>query len=144
MFRRIAIQLTAMMIVIAFAGVAQAQDNFQNYFNDTAAKVQATADPLQKRVILNNSFERMFKALNAAESSPLISKDDKTGIDRLRVILREKQDELAGLNGYEQVPDEQLNAFANFVVQDMEQATQTVTISLVALLLIVIIVILIA
>jgi hypothetical protein len=35
-----------------------------------------------------------------------------------------------------------LNAFANYVVQDMEQAAQSVTISLVALLLIIIIVIL--
>jgi len=132
-----------MMFVMAFAGIAQGQDNIQKYFSDTACKVKATTDPSQKREILNKSFERMFTALNTVQSSTLISKDDKAGIDRLKVILKEKQDELAGINGYEPVPDAQLNAFADYVVQDMEQATQTVTISLVALLLIIIIVILI-
>jgi hypothetical protein len=133
-----------MMFVFAFAGIAQGQDNIQEYFSDAACKVKATADPSQKREILEKSFERMFKALNAVQGSTLISKDDRAGIDRFKVILKEKQDELKGLNGYEQVPDAQLNAFAVYVVQDMEQATQSVTISLVALLLIIIIVILIA
>jgi hypothetical protein len=144
MLGRAAIKLTVMMLVIAFAGIAQGQDNIQQYFSDTACKVKATADPSQKREILEKSFERMFKALNAVQGSTLISKDDRAGIDRFKVILKEKQDELKGLNGYEQVPDAQLNAFAVYVVQDMEQATQSVTISLVALLLIIIIVILIA
>jgi len=136
--------LAVIIFIMAFAGMAQAQDNVQNYFNDTASKVKATADPLQKRAILNESFEGMSKALNAVQNSPLISKDDQAGIENIKVTLQEKQDELAGLNGFERVPDAQLNGFADYVVQDMEQATQTVTISLVALLLIIIIVILIA
>jgi len=144
MLGRTAFRLTAMMFVMAFAGIAQGQDNIQEYFSDAACKVKATTDPSQKREILNRSFEKMSKALNTVQSSALISKDDQAGIDRFKVILKEKQDELAGLNGYERVPDAQLNAFADYVVQDMEQATQTVTISLVALLLIIIIVILIA
>jgi hypothetical protein len=86
----------------------------------------------------------MSKALDMVQSSPLISKDDRVGIDRLKATLQEKQDELAGLNGYERVSDVQLNAFSDFVVQDMEQADRTITISLVAALLIVIIIILIA
>jgi hypothetical protein len=141
---RIAIRLTLMIFVMAFAGIAQGQDNLQKYFSDAACKVKATLDPSQKREILNGSFEKMSSALNTVQGSSLISKDDKAGIDRFKVILGEKQDELAGLNGYEAVPDVQLNAFADYVVQDMEQATQTVTISLVALLLIIIIAILIA
>jgi hypothetical protein len=144
MLGRTAFRITLMMFVMAFAGIAQGQENLQKYFSDTAVKVKATTDPFQKREILNNSFERMFKALNSVQSPPLISKGDKIAIDQFRIILKEKQDELAGLNGYEGVPDVQLNAFADYVVQDMEQATQTVTISLVALLLIIIIVILIA
>jgi len=144
MFKRTAIRLTVLMLVMALAGIVQGQDKLQKHFSDAAGKVKATTDPSQKREILNKSFERMVKALNAVQSSPLISKDDQAGIDHFKVILKEKQDELAGLNGYDRVPDEQLNAFADYVVQDMEQATQTVTISLVALLLIIIIVILIA
>ncbi len=47
-----------------------------------------------------------------------------------------------GSNGYERVADAQLNAFSDYVVQDMEQADKSITISLVAALLIVIIIIL--
>jgi len=143
MLGRTVIRLSVIMFIMAFAGVAQGQDNLQQYFSDAACKVKATADPSEKREILDKSFEKMSKALNMVQSSPLISKDDRAGIDRFKVMLQEKQDELAGQNGYERVPDAQLNAFADYVVQDMEQATQTVTISLVALLLIIIIAILI-
>ena len=139
MLGRTAVRLTVMMCVLAFAGVAQGQDKLQNYFSDAAGKVKATTDPVQKRIILNKSFENMVQALNSVQGSPLISKDDKAGIDNFKVVLKEKQDELAGFNGYKPVPDAQLNAFADYVVQDMEQARETGTISLVALLLIIII-----
>jgi hypothetical protein len=144
MLKRMIIRFSVLMFLLAFTGIAQGQENFQKYFSDAACKVKATADPSQKREILNNSIEQMIKALNTVENSPLISKNDKIGIDQLRNILKDKQDELAGLNKFERVPDAQLNAFADYVVQDMEQATQTVSISLVALLLIIIIVILVA
>jgi hypothetical protein len=137
------IMMCVMMCVLVYAGIAVGQDNLQKYFSDTACKVKATADPSQKRAILTERLENMSKALDKVESLPLISKDDRAGIDRYRAILQERQNELAGTNGYARVSDEQLNAFSDYVVQDMEQAAQTVTISLVALLLIIIIVILI-
>jgi hypothetical protein len=42
------------------------------------------------------------------------------------------------------VSDGQLNNFSNYVVQDMEQADQVITISVVTLLLIIILIVLIA
>jgi hypothetical protein len=140
---RLIVMAFVMMFALVHVGNALGQDNLQKYFNDTACKVKATADPSQKRAILNEGLQNMSKALNRVESSRLISKDDRAGIDRFKVTLQERQDELAGSNGYDRVPDGQLNAFSDFVVQDMEQADQTITISVVALLLIVIIVILI-
>ena len=146
MLTRTALRLTVMAFVMMFAlvhvGNALGQDNLQKYFNDTACKVKATADPSQKRAILNDGLQNMSKALNRVESVRLISKDDRAGMDRLKITLQERQNELAGSNGYDRVPDEQLNAFSDFVVQDMEQADRTITISLVTLLLIIIIVIL--
>lgn len=144
MLRRTAVCLTVMLLVVAFAGIAQGQDKLQNYFSGTASKVKLATDPSEKREILNKSFEKMSRALNTVQSSPLISKDDKAGIENVKTILKEKQDELQGVNGFERVPDVQLNAFADYTVQDMEQASQTVTISLVSLLLIILIVVLIA
>ena len=131
-----------MMFVLVQAVTAGGKDDIQKYFNDTACKVKATDDPVQKREILNKSLQTMSQALNRVESSGLISQDDRAGIDRVKTTLQEKQDELAGSNGYERVSDAQLNAFSNYVVQDMEQAYQSITISLVAALLIVIILIL--
>jgi len=144
MTRRTAFRLIVMVFVMAYAGIAFGQDGLQKYFNNASLKVKATTDPLQKREILNRSFEKMSKALDKVQTSPLISKHDQDGIALLKSTLQEKQDELTGLNGYERVSDEQLDAFSDYVLQDMEQATQTVTISLVALLLIIIIVILLA
>ena len=142
MLARTVFGVIIMMFVLVQAGNAVGADDIQKYFNDTASKVKVTDDPAQKREILNKSFEKMSKALDKVQSSPLISKEDQAGIALLKSTLQENQDELTGLNGYERVSDEQLDAFSDYVVQNMEQASQTVTISLVALLLIIIIVIL--
>jgi hypothetical protein len=144
MARRTALRAVIMMCVLVYAGMAAAQGNVQNYFNDAACKVKAAADPSQKRDILVGAIQDMSKALGKVQNSPLVSKADRAGLDRLNASLQEKQDELAGTNGYARVADDQLNAFSQYVVQDMEQADQTITIGVVAALLIVIIIILIA
>ena len=139
---RIILGVIVMMFVLVQVGNAGGKDDIQKYFNDTACKVKATDDPVQKREILNKSLQTMSQALDRVESSGLVSQDDRAGIDRFKTALQEKQDELTGSNGYERVSDSQLNAFSDYVVQDMEQAAQSVTISLVAVLLIIIILIL--
>ena len=131
-----------MTFVLAQAGNATGKDDIQKYFNDTACKVKATTDPAQKREILEKSLQTMSETLDKVQSSPLISEEDRAGISYFKTNLQEKQDELMGVNGYERVADAQLNAFSTYVVQDMEQAEETVTISLVAALLIIIILIL--
>jgi hypothetical protein len=142
MFAKAAYGVIVLMFVLVQAGNAQATDDMQKYFNDAAIKVKATENPVQKREILNKSLQTMSTALDRVESSGLISEDDRAGIDRFEATLQAKQDELMGLNGFEKVPDGQLNLFADYVVQDMQQAGETVTISLVAALLIIIILIL--
>ncbi len=142
MFTRTALRVVLIMCVLVYAGVAVGQEKVQHYFNDAACKVKATSDPSQKRETLNNEFQNMSKALDMVRSSALVSTTDRAGIDRVKAALQEKQDELAGTNGFTRVSDDQLNAFSDYVVQDMEQADKTITISLVAALLIVIIIIL--
>ena len=138
---------TVLGIVLVFAlaqlGNAGPKNDIQKYFNNTACKVKAATDPVEKRVLLNTSLQTMSQALEKAERFGLISQNDRTGIDRFKTALQAKQDELNGLNGFDRVADAQLNAFADYVVQDMEQAAETVTISLIAALLIIIILILI-
>jgi hypothetical protein len=133
-----------MMFILVQIGNAGQKNGIQNYFNDTASKVKATDDAVQKREILNRSLQTMSKALDQVENSGLISQEDRPGVNRFKAALQEKQDELSGSNGFERVSDAQLNIFSDFVVQDMEQAEQTITISVVTALLIVILILLIA
>ena len=142
MLARTVFGVVVMMFVLIQAGFAGGKDDIQKYFNDTASKVKATSDPAEKRAILDKSLQTMSKALDKVQKSPLISKEDREGIDQFKATLKENQDELAGSNGFERVPDAQLNAFSDYVVQNMEQADKTITISLVTALLIVIIIIL--
>lgn len=127
-----------MMVVLALP----AQSQLQQYFNDTAKKVKATENAIDKREILATSFQNMSKALDIAGSSSSLSPSDRAGIASIKSSLQEKQDELAGNNGFARVSDEQLNSFSDYVVQDAEQADQIVSISLVTLLLILILVVL--
>jgi hypothetical protein len=46
-----------------------------------------------------------------------------------KATFQDKQDKLAGNNGYGRISDEQLNDFSDYVVQDMEQADMIITIS---------------
>jgi hypothetical protein len=133
--------MVMMFVLIQIANAGQ-KDGIQRYFNDAASRVKATDDAVQKRDILFNSLQSMSKALDQVENSGLISQEDRPGVNRFKAALQEKQDELMGSNGFERVPDAQLNVFSDFVVQDMEQADKTITISVVTALLIVIIIIL--
>lgn len=130
------------MSVLALPAFAGGKGEIQKYFSDAATRAKATADPVEKRQILDESFNSMFTALDIAQTLPFISKDDSLGIVRFRATLREKQDELAGRNGYVRVSDQQLNAFSSYVVQDIEQADEVITISLVTLILIILLVVL--
>ena len=139
---RIAFGSIVIMFVLVLTVHAGGKGELQQYFSNTASKVKATENPSEKRAILNESFRTMSKSLDIVQSSPLISNDDRINIAQFRATLQEKQDELAGTNGYTRVSDAQLNAFSNYVVQDMEQAAEMITISVVALILIILLVIL--
>ena len=140
--RKNALRLFVVMGVLGWAGTAMSQDKVHNYLNDTSLKVKATASPEQKREILSTSLAAMTRAIDTVKGAPLTTEQDRTNLNLLQADLQEKSDELIGVNGFDRVPDNQLNAFSTYVVQDMEQADQTITISLVVALLIVIILIL--
>ncbi len=131
-----------LMFVLAIPAHADGKGELQRYFSNAATKVKATNDPSEKRAILSESFQSMSKALDMVKTSPWISREEGMGIDRYKAILKEKRDELSGVNGFARVSDAQLNMFSDYVVQDMEQADQMVTISIVTLLLIIILIVL--
>lgn len=130
------------LLVLGQTGYAAANDGILKYFNNTACKVKAASDPAQKREILDNSLQNMTMALDKVQNMPLVSKKDQEGIEWIKTNLQEKKDELKGSNGYDRVADAQLNNFSDYVVQDLEQAPETITISVVTLLLIILILVL--
>lgn len=140
---QIAIFTVLLIFVLAIPSNVYGQGQLQKYFSDTANKVKATENPVEKRQILKDSFQDMSKALDKMQNVGVLSDKDSKELLQLRITLQDKQDELAGVNGYERVPDSQLNNFSNYVVQSMEQADQTITISLIAALLILILLVLI-
>ena len=119
----------------AFAG--NVRDELKNYFNDIAVKVRSTEDAHQKREILNNSFKKILTALDEVEQTPMSEKDIQS-IKSFREQLNQKYNELNGLNGFTRVSDKNLNNFAQYSVQDLEQSAEYVTISILTLVLIII------
>ncbi|HKW13895.1 MAG TPA: hypothetical protein VJS69_05360 [Candidatus Krumholzibacteria bacterium] len=137
-----ALRLFVVMGVVGWAGTAMSQDKVHHYLNDASLKVKAATSPEQKREILSTSLGAMTRAIDTVKGAPLTTEQDRTNLNLLQADLQDKSDELIGVNGFDRVPDNQLNAFSTYVVQDIEQADQTITISLVVALLIVIILIL--
>lgn len=130
-----------LMFVLVIPANAGGKEELQKHFKNVADKVKATENVIEKRDILNESFQKMSKALNTLESTGMISDKDQVGIDGLKATMKANQDELAGINGFERVSDDQLNNYSDYVVQNMQQA-EMITISLVSLLLIIILVVL--
>lgn len=128
--------------VSAFAQADKATTKFKKYINDVVQKVEKTEEPDKKRAILNDSFDDLISTFDKVAAMNSVSEKDRDAIAQLKTTITERKNELNGLNGYDAVKNNQLNNFANYVQQDMEQADSTVTISVTVLLLIVIILLL--
>lgn len=118
------------------------QNKFKQFFSNTAVKVKEAAAPAEKRAILNESFKKMQSTLDRISEIPDVSEDDLAAINSVKESIQEKHNELNGLDGYDKIKDNQLDNFADYVRQDMEQAEQWVTISVTTLLLVAILLIL--
>ncbi len=110
---------------------------FKKHINKMVESVEKTDAPDEKRVILNNSFDDLIGAIEKVESMKAVPETDKEGLAVFKADIQEKKNELNGVNGFSPVANNNLNNFANFVQQDLEQA-DTVTIGVTTLLLIII------
>lgn len=133
-----------LVMLMTHVSVAQGTADIKNYFNETAVSVKATNDVVRKRELMDQSLRRMSRAISTMERVGSVSDGDRPGLSGLKTTLQDRLDELEGRNGFDRVADSQLDGFATYVVQDMQQAAQTVTISTITLLLLIILVILIA
>lgn len=144
LFKTILVSLFLGMLLqsTVFAQSTSSSEKFKEYFNDVVQKVEREDDFTRKRDILNESFENMMTAYTRVSSMNGISEKDQEGIARMQQNLSAKMNELNGRNGYDQVADNQLDDFANYAQNDLEQAN-TITLSITTVLLIILILILI-
>ena len=135
--------VAACLVLFALTQTAAAdpEDRLKQYVNDMVVQVKQADDPAEKRQIMEASLHRLGRALDIVADKD-IPDADRVSLTVLQTNIQDKLDELNGRNGFDRVPDSQLNAFADYVQQDIEQAERKVTLSLTTLLLILIIVIL--
>lgn len=122
-----------------------ATERFKRYVDEAVVLVKKTDDPDQKRAILNSTLDRMRRAANTVEKMPGLGDDDRTAARILSDNFSEKLAELNGEDGFERVADSELDEFADYVQQDLEQAQRLViSLSVTTLLLLIILILLIA
>lgn len=144
-----AIRLTIISIILLFAvqsvTVAQSTsmtETFKKHFNETVEQVHQAENSDGKRAILNDSFTQMITTLDQIEAKADLTVDEIAQLVSFRNDISEKQSELNGLDGFEEVLDEDLDDFSSFSQDFVEQANRTVTIGLTTALLILIILLL--
>ncbi|SMO53822.1 hypothetical protein [Gracilimonas mengyeensis] len=121
---------------------ADAHEKLKKHINEMVEQVQEESDVQQKRVMLNKSLDDLIKAVDRVESNKMVPDSDKKALADFKESLTDRKNELNGTNGYAKVPGNQLNDYANFIQQEMEQADKVVTLSLTTALLIVLILLL--
>jgi len=138
--------ITSIMLLFAFQSVAIAQssvsETFKDHFNETVQNVNQTDVANEQRSLLNTSFSKMITAVDRLESIAQLSEDEKVQLLSFKNGIEEKQNELNGLDGFNEVQDEDLVDFSEYSQQYFEQANRTVTISVTTALLIIILILL--
>ncbi len=139
--------LASVMFLLAFQAVSYAQtanvtDTFKKHFNETVQEVQQTENADEKRVILNESFNKIIVAIDRIDSRSNLSEGQEAQLHSYRVGIVEKRNELNGLDGFDEVVDEDLEDFSEYSQQFIEQANNTITIGVTTALLILIILLL--
>lgn len=119
-----------------------AHDRLKKQINEMVENVHKSETAVEKRNVLNHSFDNLITTFEKVEAMEQVPQSDKEALANFKNSIQEKKDELNGTNGYEKVPNTQLDKFADYVQQDIEQADRAITISLTTALLIIIILLL--
>lgn len=135
------------LILCAFQTASYAQstnvtETFKKHFNETVQDVHNTDNADEKSAILNDSFNKMIKALDKIESRASLTEEEIAGLHTYRLGLTEKLSELNGLDGFDEINDEDLDDFSNFSQDFIEQADRTITIGVTTALLVLIVLLL--
>lgn len=140
----VAVLLLVAIAAPLFADNAQTkwENRLKEYFNDLLLKVEETKDPAEKRALLNESLERFLTAMDRIQRLPFLNQEQREALARFDAEVQEKHDELNGAAGFARVANADLDDFAGFMVQDLEQAMRSyVVLSTAAIIIIIVLLI---
>lgn len=120
------------------------ENRFKRSVNQVRTRIRGIDDPEEKRQVLNRTIRTVLRQLDRTEDTASLTQEERAQVASLKQSFRDKHDELNGLNGFQRVADQDLDRFADYVLQDLEQARSYVTISVAALIIIALLIILIA
>lgn len=115
---------------IAIAQSGNISETFKQHFNETVQEVHKADNAEAKRDILNDSFSKMITAIEQIETKTNLTDDEIAQLESYKNDIQEKKNELNGLNGFDEVVDEDLDDFSSYSQQFLEQANRVITISL--------------
>jgi hypothetical protein len=126
---RVAVTVLVLAAIAAPLFADSTQNKWENrikeYFNDLLLKVEETKDPEQKRALLNESLERFLTAMDRVQRLPFLNQEQREALARFDAEVQEKHDELNGAAGFAMVANANLDDFAGYMVQDLEQAARS-------------------
>jgi len=145
---RVAVAVLVLVAIAAplFADNAQTrlENRLKEYFNNLLLEVEQTRDPAEKRALLNESLERFLTAMDRLQKLPFLNQEQREALARFDAKVQEKHDELNGAAGFAAVANADLDDFAGYMVQDLEQAARSyIVLSTAAVIIIILLLILI-
>ena len=127
-------------VLMAKANSSSLDERFKVSLNTVIQNVRETEDPVAKREMLGDFLARMDRGIGMAKVA--VSEKDGQALSVLQLKLKTDYAELGG-HGTVKVPDADLNRFANYVQQDVEQAAGGIYISVGGLIIILLLLIII-
>lgn len=106
----------------ANAGGGMIESRFHAALNDVVKEVQAAKTPFEKREILHRTALRVEQGVEQAKLVLTLNAADAISLNAVQKKFETYDAELDGKNGFTAVADAELNNFAVYIQQDMEQA----------------------
>lgn len=106
----------------ASPGSVLIEERYKSALNLIVQEVRSAEDPAEKREILAAYLGKMQSGLSKAGGMEAVSGSDRNILDSMGEKLAAYQAELDGQSGYSPVADADLDAFAGYMQQGMEQA----------------------
>lgn len=114
--------LAATVPAKAAPGAALVEEQYKAALSRLSQDVRQAQSPTEKREILHHFINGMQDGLQKAENLGSIQESDLQTLQSVAVKFDAYKAELDGKNGYDRVADADLDAFAGYVQQGMEQA----------------------